>query len=387
MNKNFMVSVISLILLLLVNYLMWAFCTPTALLAQLIIVLYFAICIYPLMKIQETWPLLIFIIFGLFVTICTGTEAWDARSIWLFHAKRIFFDGGLYAQLEEYAPIHNDYPVLFPAFAATLAKAVGHWNEALPKSAAIFLLIPPLLVILRAFANPMLFLLFTMGLIKICKDFLFNGYIDAILAIYTCALIFLLIPGVFEILESPKKNKIIYSILVFLFLTVLPLLKNEGLVILLCISVASLLFNSSLSKKIYTLSLSVALLFFFFSWKLPLIDAQMRNDLAIPGTLTRILKRLGDFDSFYLIISSLTHDVWICLMIMLTAVFISKKSSSKIKIPAVFLLLYLSALLAVYFSTPYDLSWHLGTSLDRTLMTINVVMFGMAILLIKKFRP
>jgi hypothetical protein len=387
MNNILSISVVGLNSILFLNYLFWAIFPPNAFFAQALIILYIVICLYSLKNLLETWPHVAFILFGLLVTTFTGSEAWDARSIWLFHGKRIFYDNGLYAQLDNYLPSsHNDYPVLFSAFAATLAKATGIWNEVFPKSATIFFLIPPLLIILKAFSNTTLFLLFNIGLVKICKDFLFNGYMDAILALYTCAAIFLLIPNVLNATNIEGKTKQVYVALVGGFMIALPLLKNEGLVILLCISVASLLFKSSLSKKSYIFVLLVAILFFFFSWKLPLLNANLQNDMAVSGGLGRAIKRMVDIESLNLIVSSIFKNVWIYLTLLALGLSSVGVKFTKFNIPTIFLILYLGALLVVYFMTPHDLAWHLGLSINRTLMPINLLMLSITILIIKKHK-
>jgi hypothetical protein len=388
MNNKFSICIIGLNSILFLNYLIWAIHPPTPLLAQALVTLYMAICIYSLINFRETWPLVVLVFFGLFVTIFTGSEAWDARSIWLFHGKRIFFDGTLYAQLDNYLPSsHNDYPVLFSAFAATLAMAVGFWNEVFPKSAAIFFLIPPLLILVKAFSNTTLFLLFNIGLLKICGELLFNGYLDAILALYTCASVFLLMPTVLDTINMDVKGKWIYTFLTGSFLIVLPLLKNEGLVILLCISVATLAFKSSLTKKSYIYALLASLLIYFLSWKIPLLQASLQNDMSVPGGLSRALNRISDVDSLHLIASDILKDTWLYLALMVVSLYAMKIKFSKFEIPVAFLFLYLGALLAVYFMTPHDLSWHLGLSINRTLMPVNLLMLGITILALKKYKP
>jgi len=384
MNNKFLINVMALNLILFLNYVLWAIYPPTALLAQFLIILYIAICIYPLINFKQTWPLIALLCFGLFVTIFTGSVGWDARSIWLFHGKRIFFDGGLYAQLDNYASwSHNDYPVLFPAFMATLARAIGGWNEVFPKSAAIFFLVPPLLILLKAFSNPNRFLVFNIGLILICREHLFNGYMDAILALYTCAAVILLMPIILNASSIDTKDKNIYVVLTGTFLVALPLLKNEGLVILLCISVAALLFKSSLSKKSYIFALLTALIFFFITWKLPLLNANLHNDLVVTGLFDRALNRLKDIDSWHLIASSFLKNTWIFFTLMVVSLYVVGVKFSKIYMPFIFLILYSSFLLAVYLMTPHDLAWHLSTSVDRTLMPVNLLMLCIAIVMLK----
>jgi len=158
------------------------------------------------------------------------------------------------------------------------------------------------------------------------------------------------------------------------------------LVILLCISVASLLFKPLLSKKTYILVLLVALLFFFFSWKLPLMFANLQNDMEVPGGLGRALKRTMDIDSLNLIASCIIKNVWIYLTLLVVSLFAVQIKFSKINIPTIFLILYLVALLFVYFMTPHDLTWHLGLSINRTLMPINLLMLGITILIIKNHK-
>ena len=77
------------------------------------------------------------------IALGSPSDGWDPRSIWLFHAKRIFLEGSLYAQLDDYAPwSHNDYPALVPLLMASAAGLLGHWNELLPKAVAPLLLLP-----------------------------------------------------------------------------------------------------------------------------------------------------------------------------------------------------------------------------------------------------
>ena len=146
-----------------------------------------ASAVYALRNVKEKFPIILFLLFGLFFTLAIGTPDWDARSIWLFHAKRIFYENSLYAQLDGYASFsHNDYPVIFSMLAATLAKAVGHWNEVFPKAIVNFFLLPPLLVFAALSKRKILKLLYIFGICIICRNYLFNGYQDALVAVYAC---------------------------------------------------------------------------------------------------------------------------------------------------------------------------------------------------------
>ena len=88
----------------------------------------------------------IFFLFIVFISLGTPTFEWDARSIWLFHAKRIFYENSIYVLGDNYAFGHNEYPNLAPAFASSLAILVGHWNEVFPKLSFTLMFLPPLIL-------------------------------------------------------------------------------------------------------------------------------------------------------------------------------------------------------------------------------------------------
>jgi len=86
----------------------------------------------------------IFFLLIIFISLGVPTSEWDPRSIWLFHAKRIFYDNSIFSVADNYAPFsHNEYPTLVPAFASSLAVLVGHWNEVFPKLSFSFMFLPP----------------------------------------------------------------------------------------------------------------------------------------------------------------------------------------------------------------------------------------------------
>ena len=62
-----------------------------------------------------------FIIISLLIlSLGSVTLDWDARSMWMFHSKRIFFDNSLYAGFDKYMPeLENAYPRLPATLSAT----------------------------------------------------------------------------------------------------------------------------------------------------------------------------------------------------------------------------------------------------------------------------
>lgn len=80
----------------------------------------------------ETW---LFALAGLGLLLRIAHEpvlGWDGRSIWLFHAKQVFVQGGgSMGELlhPEYAFSHPGYPPLFPAWMAAFAGLGGRYDE------------------------------------------------------------------------------------------------------------------------------------------------------------------------------------------------------------------------------------------------------------------
>ena len=73
--------------------------------------------------------------------------SWDARSIWFFQAKMIYYAGALSPAMgfSDVPWSHADYPKLLSSIAGQLAFAAGFWNEYLPKGAELLLLLPVVL--------------------------------------------------------------------------------------------------------------------------------------------------------------------------------------------------------------------------------------------------
>jgi hypothetical protein len=116
-------------------------------------------------------------------------QAWDARSIWFFGAKRIYFGGGLAGAgdwtLAAYAFSHADYPKLLPLLGAQFASAWGVWNEYIPKASLLVLLAPVIVGLLGLPRRIGLSLVFLLGVLLLStKEYLWNGYADTYLCLY-----------------------------------------------------------------------------------------------------------------------------------------------------------------------------------------------------------
>jgi hypothetical protein len=351
----------------------WALGRPSQWVAILAFAIMTATILLVLRKASREFPLILFLVFGVIFTLGVGSPAWDARSIWLFHAKRIFIDGSLYAQLDNYAAwSHNDYPALFSALAALLGQAVGHWNEVFPKAAVLFLLIPPLLICSRVLGRKLM-TFFLLGIAVICKSYLFNGYMDALLAIYGCAILLLIIDSKGDARQT-NHITIITAITYTLFLLILLLLKNEGLVIAMILIV--LMFINTEDKKISLIIALVSLTAYFVLWKWPVLQANINNDLVTTGIFNRIYKRLTSWGELSRILVVFLKVSGIYLALYASFLLLIRKAWGSQKAIIQFVVTYGGILFLVYLATPHDLGWHLSTSAGRTLIPLNVIMLG-----------
>lgn len=307
------------------------------------------------------------------------TYAWDARSIWLFHAKRIYFDNTLLAQLDNYGAFsHNDYPALVPAMSATLAKIVGHWNEVFPKVTNVLFILPPLVVIGVTFTPLRYTVFFIIALFFIVGTLLTNGFMDGILSLYIVASLLLLAILFFGWKENLKVSKAILMAATATHLAVLVGIKNEGtmaaLIILFC-----LLISLAIAKKRIEIP-KILLIFlpaFMISgiWLLLCYQYGVGNDVATRGDFIGTLtNRLSDVFSIHSIASALYYKKWIVFLpLSIFFIYFLRKNTTTVNTASFLLrfgLLYSLSLFFIYLGTPHDLHWHLGTSANRTMLPV-----------------
>jgi hypothetical protein len=334
-----------------------------------------------ILKYKTDDKLLLYIfLFGLLWILTEPIKAWDARSIWFFHAKRIFVDNNLYAQLDNYAGwSHNDYPPLLPSLAASIAKSFGFWNEYLPRISVLLALLPILVILKWIFNNQLAFNLWVLGLLIICKTSIIDGSMDSLLAIYFAAGCLLL-----SKIYLNTKNKSQYYFPFILILTSLPLIKNEGLVATL---IFILLIMARFNKEtLYVILSMLTVLIYLCFWKYPLILNSIHSDLFTSDIFSRFTQRVLNPDDIMLIFKKVIKQLWFFFLIFFGLLIKSKKIEKITLIFTCFILTYLAAIFLVYMCSPYDLNWHLKTSIRRTMLPISVSILTMLIYLQFSFK-
>jgi len=363
-------TTIILFSLLLGNYLVWLIYPPNRIVGALYVLVFLWFAIQQVLSIKDRWPIVLFVLFAIGIVFSSGSDAWDARSIWLFHAKKIFYDNNLYAQLDNYGHSHSDYPALIPALSATLGKIIGTWNEVYPKSASLFFIIPVLVFSVAVLAYSTGSIVFLVAIVYFSGTHLLDGYVDGILALYAGAYCLLLL-SINKTKPEAKLDKPLFLALI-LILTIITLLKNEGFFIALFLMMVTFI---SVKPRLSIFYMGVFPLgVYFLSWKIPVILADLPSEFLDGQFTSRVLNRIFTFESWEVIARFFYENLWISILALSIFMIIKRRNLRSYRPPLYFCSFYLVFLAFVYFSTPLDLNFHLITSADRTLLTINIVL-------------
>ena len=384
MTKDLFHKKISLILsfLILNNYLLISLSSYQIFLKINFLLFLSVVLIFYFKDFYENPYLKIFFLIILFICLGVPTSEWDARSIWLFHAKRIFYDSTIFSVADNYAAFsHNNYPTLAPAFASSAAVLVGHWNEVFPKISFSLMFLPPL-ILTYVFLKNTYYIIFLNIIFFIIGKYLFNGWADGLLAVYFCLsalLMYLLI--IYNDIFYEKK--LIFYLITLCFFVILTLIKNEGTILLLTLFVSTffiLLFNKKLVKNIYKL---IFLCFSFLPiifWKIFCLSKGIDNIHFNENILFNILPRIYEFNNYKLIFSFMFFNEKIILSIIFFCLsFILKKNNELFSFIFIAFLLYIFVLFIVFLSTPVDLYFQLDSSAARIIKSPSFLLafFGL----------
>jgi len=316
----------------------------------------------------------IFFLVIVFISLGTPTFEWDPRSIWLFHAKRIFYDQSIFSVLDNYAEFsNNDYPSLAPALASSLATLVGYWNEVFPKLSFLLMFLPPLILVNVFFKNTQYLIFLSIVFFTIGRH-LFNGWADGLVAVYFCLNTFLM----YLLIVSENnffKKKIIFYLIAFCFFTTLTLIKNEGIVLLL------ILFAVTFLIKLYKGHLKndiIKLIYLSFSfipiilWKLFCYSKGIGNDYINSNILLNILPRLYEIENYKLIsYFLLLNEKFIYSLVFFLATFLIKWNTELFRFISFIALSYIFILFFIFLTTPHDLHWQLDSTATRVVKSLS----------------
>ena len=347
-------------------------------------------------KIEVTHFIFLVIIFApfLYMVVSEPLRSWDARSIWFFHAKMIFYGGGINDgtgfQEETVLFSHVDYPNLIPGIAAWAATYAGFWNEYVPKM-GLLVLWWIILIALSETKELELFwkIAFIFLFLLYRNELVYNGSMDLWIGIFAFLshLYFILF-----IRDGKGVNlaNSLYSCLI------LCQIKNEGflLAIIILFNFAVILFINKHKvnmRHVFTVYLRPMLLLIFslpiFLWAILKHRWNLENDLHLfsINSLENAAKRFN-LDMLSLIYEKLVKNqgiqellVMIFALIVISALYVYIKRIEKSVVfqfliefitPINTALVYLAGLFVVYLATPLDLSYHLKSSAHRVVAPV-----------------
>lgn len=353
-----------------------------------------AVCAVALSANRHAWrpgPIvyiaILIVLAGIYAWSIGGTpiQAWDARSIWFFHAKAIYFDGGLapspFWAADAYDWSHKDYPKLVPLMAASFARSAGYWNEYLPKAALLTVLVPALFGFVAATrlhvqnVVPLLLILGYLG------SYLWNGYMDAYVALYAV----LAVLSVRLWLESGAPQHLMFGVLA---VGVSLGLKQEGMIVGIALLLAGLLVSGARLRRVRSLEWRAAARWLMVLvlalgpmvlWRVKVVDWDLYGDMRPARLFDQFVGRVTDG-------AQLATDLSIMARYAMDHTHVFEAIGAAVVLFAmlwwrgalerghVLLVLmsgaYAAAVVAIYLGTHHDFTWHIETSFLRVTLTL-----------------
>ncbi len=380
----YVLTATALIGLSLLNYIIWAFGHPARWLV-LGIVMTMVLAGFASMVLRRDLVLIGVFSYLIVLSLSNANVGWDPRSLWFFFAKRIFLEGDLYSRLDGYHS--SSYPALFSALAASLAHIQGAWGEQIPKLASLFFLVPTFMMIRHITSSAVVTWVWFLLLLLVAGIKLINGYQDPILGLYL-VLFLCLAPTVF--LSERKPNALSQFVVLGVMIS-MPLLKNEGQAMLLSLVLATLIASRRLNFRVILFG-GISIAFWWLTWQRHLSAAGVSDGLmagGLAGILERAGSRLTQIEPIWQTgLSMFEKSAGWVLLYAYSHWFINRTAGASILVaPASvhrllcwWAILYTGVLFFIYISTPADLSWHLNTSVGRTMMPLNIALMTMSIL-------
>lgn len=300
------------------------------------------------------------------ISLGDATEDWDAWAVWLFKAKRIFFDQSVLGFLDGYASFqNNDQPLLGPSFATSVGIFIGKWNEIFPKVGILFITFPPLILSVNIFHKHLnfIFICFTVYLIN---TFFINGFLDGLVAIYFGFSAYLF----YNIFIENKFSWLKFLILLN-FLTILSLLKNEGVVIILILFFYILIFDYFDKKNFIKIRLKFFSLFSLIPlvyWKYLVFISEINNYHFSDSSFVNLILRIKDISTYKIIFEYLigSHSLLFVILLFIINYFLFKRKILTLYVSYVGFTYFISVIL-VHLLSKMDFEWGIAASFTRVI--------------------
>ncbi|MCB2191331.1 MAG: hypothetical protein KQI62_07180 [Deltaproteobacteria bacterium] len=333
--------------------------------------------------------LLLLLIPLIIATLYSALRYWDARSIWFYYGKLMYFDHGLYSGKfpPPWCPAPA-YPKFSGVFSALSASLGGLWNEYLPKAALMVPLAAMWLGVAGLSVRGWAKVAILAALVVLPGASLHGGYMDGWVAVFgALGHLYFIDYGL------TRRNRSLACALVSLIF--IAYFKNEGLplamISLAMMALASLMLRMKPAVKgIMPLVLMVLLaLVPVVIWRLYLHLTGLQSPLFAGDVMGRIRVALDSgaaeliwqklfmyTGAFWLWCASLVFNVgcyflgryWRCPFAL------SGRQYLLLSAPWLTSIFYAAVLFTIYLLTPADLNWHLATSAYRVIIASNLLL-------------
>jgi len=380
LSKNDNISILFIIIIL--NYILNLFFNYDVFLKTCFLC-YILYVLYCLFFINKNNYLLIFIILLFVLSLGTPTVSWDARSIWLFKAKQIFFEKSIFNFDYKYAFFSNfNYPNIVPTFNSSYVTLIGFWNEVYPKSGNILFLIPTLFYFEKEFKNNY-FLIFLLIILFVLGRLLIDGTMDGILSLYFVTTTYIY----YTLLYNKYKNNVI--ILLVVISIIFTLLKLEAVILLLSVFISYFVISFHNKKINYNFIFIILITFIpILSWHLNLFffSDNIKTSQSV-FSITAIYYNIKILDNYLLISKYILLNEKLLLSFLIFCL-------SSIKLKSIFssenffifliFFIYLIFLFIAYLTTNLDLQWHLDSSATRVIKPLILLLLIFSLKNLKK---
>ena len=314
---------------------------------------------------------------------------WDARSIWFFHAKMIFYQGGFSIDWQNpmYRFANLDYPKLVPVLVAQNSFLLGYWNEYLPKIGLVHLLVPLLAAFSHFFARTWSFVIYLALALLASGSWMWNGYMDGYLALYA---------GLgFLFFWRWIRGRPVELFPAAVFLLLLPQIKKEGILILGAAVFAWIaqpahwpLLKQKFSRlTVRKLSFAAILLLPFLLWEykkssLGLTNQLVGGELVFADVWRRIFQESAFLNITWAILRS---GSVMSLLILAAAVFAAGRLRGNSAPPEwrfvlLFSLVFLTIIYAILIVSPLEQHMPLSLRVNMNRVPLTVLQAGFALI-------
>jgi hypothetical protein len=317
---------------------------------------------------------LFFLIINFFFFVNTSSNlqlGWDALSIWIIKVNN-FYTGNNYFNLFSEEVAHKNYPHLGSYIWAFFWKNSLIQTEYFGRLFYDYIFLLSIFILIGSFKKISNFYKLTIAFIIITftihHNREYNGYQEYLIfsLLVFCGKLFLII-------NSRRKIEHINFVFIFLILStiLIPWIKNEGMFYSLFIGLIFTFTNQPINKKIIFLMsiiVSIFIQFLIIKYLFSLnnifqfsLDIEMLlKNLEFRGFFVRLFSI-----SLYLFYSSTKYLLVLFNIIVLIYILKKKILLKNFKFFLIFFLLNLLFIYSIYIFSPFDLTWHLQTSIKR----------------------